>query len=80
MISLFRVIHTLGLVGKEAVDLGNSTVVSNNGETVVSSVQDQVLTHDGQTDEAEITTRFRPRRSADINAGQARAEVSQLIM
>jgi hypothetical protein len=47
---------------------------------VVSSVQDQVLTHDGQTDEAEITTRFRPRRGADINAGQARAEVSQLIM
>lgn len=66
----------LGLVGEEAVHLGNSSVKGANGETVVGHVQDQVLTptrdvsatcregfgwrgrdlHNGQTDEAEIST------------------------
>lgn len=72
--------RTFGFVRQEAINFGHCAVVSDHGESVVGSVQDQVLAHDGQTDEAEITTRGRPRRSADINAGQARAEVSQLIM
>ena len=37
---------TLGLVGEEVVNLGGSTVVGADGETVVSDVHDQVLTHD----------------------------------
>lgn len=45
----------LGLVLKEAVDLGDSAVEGNNSEAVVSSVEDQVLTHDGQTDETEVS-------------------------
>lgn len=66
----------LGLVGKEAVHLGDGSVEGANGETVVGHVQDQVLTptgdvsttirgafgwkeqdlHDGQANEAEIST------------------------
>jgi hypothetical protein len=51
--------------------------VSNDGEAVISSVEDQVLAHDGETNEAEITTRFIV-RSADIDAGKTRTEVSTI--
>lgn len=47
----------LSLVGKEAVDLGGCAVESANSETVISSVKDQVLAHDGQTDQTEVSTR-----------------------
>lgn len=43
---------------------------------MVGDVQDQVLAHDGQADETEVTTGDDPRRSADINAGQTGATVS----
>lgn len=49
---------TLGLVGKESINLGDGTVESNDIEAVISSVQDQVLAHDSQADEAEISSRF----------------------
>lgn len=45
----------LGLVLQEAVDLGDSSVESHDSEAVVSHVEDQVLTHDGQANEAEIS-------------------------
>jgi len=76
-------VHTLGLVGEEVVDLGNGTVESNDSESVISSVQDQVLTHHGQADQTEISPsginvskggtaeglRFR-RRPADVDSGE----------
>jgi hypothetical protein len=43
---------------------------------VVGSIEDQVLAHDGQTDEAEIRTGYWVRRSADIDAGETGASVS----
>lgn len=67
---------TLGLVLQETVNLRGCTVVSANGESVISDVQDQVLAHNGQTDEAEISTRNKVRRSADIDAGETGAIVS----
>lgn len=67
---------TLGLIVEETVNLGGGTVVGADGETVISSVEDQVLAHDGQTDETEIGTGKRTRRSADIDAGETGAEVS----
>lgn len=70
---------TLGLVGKEAVNLGGGTVVGADGETVISNVEDQVLAHNGQTDEAEISTGSRVRRSADINAGETGTIVSDRV-
>lgn len=45
----------LGLVLEEAVNLGDGTVEGNTLEAVVGGVEDQVLTHDGQTDEAELS-------------------------
>lgn len=42
---------------------------------MISGVQDQVLSHDSKTDEAEISTGIRV-RSADIDAGKTRTEVS----
>ena len=42
---------------------------------MISSIENQVLAHDGQTDETEVTTRLTVRR-ADIDAGQSRTEVS----
>jgi hypothetical protein len=73
-------IRTLGLIGQEAINFRNSTVVGHDGKAMISRIQNEVLTHDGQTDEAEITTRDRLRRSADIDAGETGAEVSQIIL
>jgi hypothetical protein len=47
---------TLGLVCKEFVDLGNGTVEGDDIDTMVGSVEDQVLTHDSQANEAEISS------------------------
>ena len=46
---------------------------------MVCGIHDQVLAHDGQTDEAEITTGIDPRKSADIDAGETGATVSASI-
>lgn len=68
---------TLSLILQESVDLGDCAVESNNGEAVISSVENQVLAHDGQANEAEITTgkmsgQLRRRSSGtNIDAGQA---------
>ena len=43
---------------------------------MIGNVQEKILTHNGQTDEAEIATGRDARRSADINAGQTGATVS----
>lgn len=43
---------------------------------MICHIQNQILTHDGQTDEAKISTTFGLRRSADINAGETGAIVS----
>lgn len=52
----FREILTLGLICEETINLGGGSVESNNSETVISSIEDQVLAHNSQTDEAEIST------------------------
>lgn len=67
---------TLGLIVEETVDLGGGTVVGADSVAVIRSVEDQVLTHDRQTDQTEISTGQRTRRSADIDAGEAGAGVS----
>lgn len=54
--------------------------MNNDGEAMICNVQDQVLTHDGQADEAKISTMVDPRRSADIDAGKTGATVSPLIL
>lgn len=71
------VLHTLGFVLKESVNLCNGTVEGDNGETVVGSIEDQVLTHDGQTDETKVSTGLRLRGKASSNAGQARSKLAQ---
>lgn len=43
---------------------------------MISSVEDQVLAHNGQTDEAEISTGNNVRRCADIDAGETGTIVS----
>lgn len=67
---------TLGLIVEESVDLGDGSVEANDSETVVSSIQDQVLTHDSKANETEVTTRFDVRREAGSNASQTRTKVS----
>jgi hypothetical protein len=47
--------HTFSLVGEEVVNLCDGTVESDNVETMVGSVKDQILTHNGQTDQSEIS-------------------------
>jgi hypothetical protein len=69
-------LRTLGLVAHEAIDLGDGAVEGNNGEAMVSSVQDEILAHNGQTNKAKISTGFRLRRSTDIDAGETRTMVS----
>ena len=50
--------HTLSLVGKEVVHLRNGTVESDDIKAVISSVQDQVLAHDGQANKAKVSSGF----------------------
>ncbi|KAI7288172.1 6-phosphogluconate dehydrogenase, decarboxylating [Hortaea werneckii] len=45
----------LGLVVKEAVDLGDGTVEGDDVEAVVSGVHDQVLAHDRQANETKVS-------------------------
>lgn len=71
---------TLGLVVQETVNLGGGTVEGADGETVISSVEDQVLAHDGQTDKTEISTGNRVHRSADIDAGETGTIVSESVL
>lgn len=75
---------TLRLICKEVVNLRNSTVESDHINTVISSVKDQVLAHDGQANKAEVSSgrivsrlsfwrvRKPARRPADVDAGEAR--------
>jgi hypothetical protein len=69
---------TFGLIGEEAIDLGNGAVVGHDGKSMIGGVQDEILAHDSQTDKAEVAARDRLCRSADMNAGKTGAEVSQL--
>ena len=46
----------LGLVFQKAIDLGNGSVESYDSEAVVSHIEDEVLAHDGQTDEAKVSS------------------------
>lgn len=70
------VLLTLSLILEEVVDLRNGTVESDNVESVVGSVENQILTHDSKTDEAEISTRV-ARSLADIDASKTCAKVSK---
>lgn len=74
---LFSGLLTLSLVRQEVVNLGDGAVESADGEAVISNVQDEVLAHNGQTDEAEVSTRSKVRRSTDIDAGETGAIVSE---
>jgi hypothetical protein len=38
------------------VDLGHSTVECNDIVSVISRIQDQVLAHNGQADQAEVSS------------------------
>lgn len=69
--------QTFCLLLHKPIDLRHGTVESDNMELLmIGNIQDQVLTHNGQTDKAEITTRRDARRSADVDAGQTGATVS----
>lgn len=72
--------RTLCLIFKKPIDLGRGAVEGDDREAMIGNVHDQVLTHDGQADQAEITTTVDPRRSADIDAGKTGATVSPLIL
>ncbi len=71
--------RTFGFIFQETVDLGDCPVEDHDGKIMVGNVQNQILTHYGQTNEAEVTTGNDPRGSADIDAGQTGATVSPLI-
>jgi hypothetical protein len=45
-----------GFVGEEVVDFGDGAIECNDVESVVSGVEDQILTHNGQTDQAEVSS------------------------
>jgi hypothetical protein len=51
-------LRPLRFVGEEFFHLRDGAVVSDDGETVVVHVEDQVLAHDGQPDEGDISLWF----------------------
>ena len=71
-------VQTFCFIGKESIDLGDGTIEGNDSEAVVCCIEDEVLTHDGQTDETEVTFWLTvvSVRSADIDAGETRTIVS----
>ena len=71
--------RTFGLIFKKTVDFGRCSVKHHDFETMVGNIQNQVLAHDSQTDQAKISAGDDPHRSADIDAGKTGAAVSQLI-
>ena len=71
--------RTFSFIIQEAIDLVDGTVEDDNVEVVIGHIQDQILAHNGQTYEAEVTTGDDPRGSADIDAGQTGATVSPLV-
>lgn len=44
----------LGLVRQKCVHLFDGTIESNDGESVIGHVQDEILAHYGQADEADV--------------------------
>ena len=50
--------RALGFVGEEVVHLLDGAVEGHDGEAVVVHVQNQILAHDGQTDECDVSFRF----------------------
>ena len=71
--------RTFGFIVQEAIDFGDCSIEDDDGKVVVGNVQDQILTHDSQTNEAEVSTGKHGRRSADIDAGQTGATVSPTV-
>ena len=67
--------RTLCLILKKPVDFRDRPIESNDCEAMVGGVHYQVLAHNGQADEAKIST-VNSRRSADIDASETSAEVS----
>lgn len=61
------------------VNLADSAVEGDDSVSVISSVHDQVLAHDSETDEAEISTGD-TRILADVDAGKMCAKVSTRTM
>lgn len=70
--------QTFCLIFQKTIDLRCGAVKGDDGEAMIGNVHDQVLTHNGQADEAEIATMVDPRGSADIDAGKTGASVSPL--
>ena len=49
-------LRALGFVGEEVVDLGDGAVEDGDYEAVVVHVEDEVLAHDGQADETDVSS------------------------
>ncbi len=48
-------VGALGFVGEEIVHLGDGAVEGHDGEAVVVHVQNEVLAHDGQADQCDVS-------------------------
>ena len=68
---------TFRLVLYESTDFLNRSVESDDSETVISGVEDQILTHDGQTDETKVSTGNCLRSQTSSDAGQARTTLAE---
>ena len=71
-----RYSQTFRFILEKTVNLCNGSIEGTDYEFVIGNVHNQVLTHDGQADEAEVSTGMFPRWSADVDAGKTGATVS----
>lgn len=71
--------RTFGFVIQETIDFEDSPIEDHDSEIMIGNIQNQILTHNGQTNKTEVTTGDDPRRSADIDAGQTGAKVSPWV-
>lgn len=58
-----KTVSTFSFILHETIDLGNGPIESDDGKSLVGSIEDDVLAHHGKANEAEITTNKRSRRA-----------------
>jgi len=49
---------TAGFISQEFIDFGDGAVIGDHGEAVIVHIEDEVLAHDGQTNNGDISGRF----------------------
>ena len=71
--------RTFGFILEKFGDLGHSTIESADGKAMICHVQYQILAHDGQTDETEVSTECVLHMSASVHTAVKHTAMKQIF-